>query len=290
MIRNHLKCLFLSFLAGAFLLSSSIPADARGKKKPKKAGQEEVEKEPPKPVWPSPLDPGIHDPAFKELPFGLTRENFLEVLFQRFQEQLKPILRATLNAHERDNLKAKMEKTFTEVKETYTPLDGKSSGYAISVVSDEFRPGADESLYKYAFSDNAAYFFFSGNKFYKMFLCSDGERDFTSLLVQLATRYGDPMEIIHEDDEKTVPIMALWRDTTFQLRASRPEGIFRCSRLVWTYLPTLPEVEERRAKVEKNPTESGTSGMDFINQITQDSKQDPDVMDKILDKRNDKSD
>ena len=271
-------------LAVLLVGTTAAADDKKGKEAPK---EEEADKKN-EPVWPSPLDPGVFDPVFKELPFGKERSLFLAELEARFNRQLEPVLRATLDPRERDNLNEKVGKTFNEVKGSHVELDGTKPGYGVSIIAGEYRDHAGESLHKYAYSDNSTYFFFSGDRFWKQFICSQGEADFASLLVKLATLYGDPADIQYLDEEKTEPIKASWRDTTFELAAAAPEGIFVCSRMVWTFLPFLPTVEEAR-KAAENKDDSGTSADNFLQQITSDpSNADPNVMDKILDRKKDK--
>lgn len=275
----------LALVLGLVLAVSGGDISARSKKAKK---EKVVEEKPPEPVWPSPLDPGAFDPVFRELPFGQERAIFEATLKDRFNAQLLPLLRATLDPRERDVLKAKVEKTYEEVIKSFTPLDGTEKGYGVSVVARAFVSQAEESVYKYAYSDNSAYFFHSGNQLWKIVICTEAATDYASLLVDLATKYGDPLEIRHEDEEKTIPVSALWRDSTFELQALPKEGIFVCSRLVWTYLPSIPAVDERRAKAGKEEGGDGSADA-FLMQVTGDEeKQDPDVMDAILKKRKDK--
>jgi len=282
--RKQLLSVLCVVVLGTFLVWTGSATFAEGKKDRKKKEGAKAEEES-KSVWPSPLDPGIYDPVFKELPFGKDKEEFLTALHSRFQKQLEPVLRATIDPRERDGLKEKMERTFTEVTDSYVELDGTKAGYAVSVIAGEYLDHSGEALFKYAYSDNASYFFLSGNKLWKQFLCSQAEVDFASLLITLATAYGDPAEIEYEDEEKTVPINATWKDTVFELRAGAPEGIFVCSRLVWTYLPAMEGVEELRKKASENKTEGSDSDRLLQQVISDPGEEDPNVLDKILEKK-----
>jgi hypothetical protein len=277
---------WLLILSAALLLSAvagdSFAADNKGKKKEEPAPPPE----PPKPVWPSPLDPGLFDGVFKELPFGSVREQFLLVFHTRMETQLAPMLKATLDPAARDTLKDRMEKAFTDVSESYVELLGaKAAGYSVSVIEKEYVANVGEALHKFAYGENTSYFFFSGDQMWKLFICAQTEGDFASLLVKLASLYGDPKDIQYEDQEKTVPIHAAWKDTTFELSALPPKGIFVCSRLIWTYLPTAVEVEKRRAEAAKGAGES-TDSEKLLQMVTEEPvKQDPDILDKILDQK-----
>jgi len=274
-------------LIGMVALGLTVAAGSAAWAKSKKKAEEKPV-EPPKPVWPSPLDPGVFDPVFKELPFGKERTLFLEALHALFEEQLRPVLRATLDPRERDVLKGKMEKSFEDVKNSYVEFSGQGGGYSVSVIAREFVDAAGEALHKYVWSNNAAYFFFSGNNLWKLFICSQVDADYPGLLVKLATLYGDPQEIQYRDEEKTQPIRAVWRDTTFELVVEPPEGIFVCSRLRWEFLPSRTAVEQlRKAAAEKG---TGTTDVDDLLKDVQEDPagNDPDVLDKIIKKKKDK--
>ena len=275
-----------SVLLFVLAVGLALPLAAKDKK-----GKKSKEPEKPvavEPVWPSPLDPGKIDPVFKELPFNQAQEKFAIEFRARLTEQLKPVLRATPDPVERDALNAKMAKLLQEVEDSYTEFVGQQTGYSVSVVSDEYQDMAGESLYKYSYAENTAYFVFTGKLLWKMFICSESNRDFASLLISLSGIYGEPKEVQFEDEEKTRPIVALWSDTTFELSVSPPKGIFTCSRLMWTYAPLNETVAQRRAAAA-SATSGGTTGDSVLDSVTGDETGDSgDIVDRILKKRKDK--
>lgn len=287
-MRRKLCNLALLGTTASLVLLLGFAVHAGGKKGKKKEDGEAKKEEPAEPVWPSPLDPGRVDPVFKELPFGKPYEKFLTEFRTRLGEQLRPVLRATLDARERDALKDKMDKTFEEFEKSLVEFTGQQSGYAVSVVSEEYKNNAGESLAKYAYSGNTAYFFFSGKILWKLCICSESASDFSELLVSLATIFGDPTEVVFEDEEeKTNPLLATWRDSWFELTAAPPQGIYICSRLKWTFLPEKEAVAKRRAG-----TEGGEEKVDPAEAMLQqvmggEDNKNEDVLDKILeDKKN----
>jgi len=264
----------------------ALPLAAKDKKG--KKAKEPEKPVPVEPVWPSPLDPGKIDPVFKELPFNQPQEKFAMEFRSRLQEQLKPVLRATPDPVERDALNSKMLKAIQEVDDSYTEFVGQQTGYSVSVVSDEYQDMAGESLYKYAYAENTAYFLFSGKVLWKMFICSESNRDFPALLIALSGIFGDPKDVQFEDEEKTKPVFASWRDTTFELAIEPPKGIFTCSRLKWTYVPLIETVSQRRTAAA---TAQGTGSLEdsVLKQVTEDEDADSgDIVDKILEKKKNK--
>ena len=266
-------------------LTLAAPATAQDKKKAD-APQDPAEVAAAEPVWPSPLDPGKFDLTYTLLPFGKDKAEFCLVLRQRFEQQLLPVLRATLNPHQRDVLKAQMERDLAAIKETWTAFTGQNTGYGVSVIAEEIRHRASEAVVKYMYGENAAYFLFSGAALWQLLLCVEPNTPFDELAKRLTEVYEQaPTTLSYENpEEKAGLISATWKDTTFEITAKAPRGLFRCNTIRWVYLPAMEGVKTRRdaaAVLEK----SDTGVDDLINQVTQDPGGDvDDVMDKVLKK------
>lgn len=240
------------------------------------------------PVWPSPLDPGKFDLIYTLLPFGKDRAEFFEVLRQRFEQQLLPVLKATLEPHQRDVLKAQMERDFAAVEKTWTEFSGQDTGYSVSVIADEFHQNADEAVLKYMYGENAAYFLFSGGGLWQLHLCVEANTPFDAIAKRLTELYEMPAtELSWENpDDKEGLIGATWRDTTFEMTARAARGLFRCNTIRWIYLPAQDGVKVRRdAAVTLNKGDS--TAQDLLDQVTGEngSGDVDDVLDKVLDKK-----
>ncbi len=271
----------LSFML-VFLCMHSSPAPAQEKLS---EGEKAPAVESTQPAKVSPLDIGQVDRVFREMPFGEGGATLLSVLRERFAEQLKPVLRATLDAAERDNLYVKMEQAFSDLKASYHEFKGGETGYAVSVIADEFVQNVGEALYKYDYGDSVAYFFFTNNWLWKVYLCLDPDQPFVDFVRYLVEKFGDPKEVVWQDEEKSVPAKLVWEDDTFKLRAMPPVDIFVCNRVVWEFKPLLPQVTASRKAVEK--AEDPTFGSDFLlNSVTgTDEQKDSNVVDEVIRKR-----
>ena len=266
-------------------LTLAAPATAQDKKKAD-APQDPAEAAAAEPVWPSPLDPGKFDLTYTLLPFGKDKAEFFMVLRRRFEQQLLPVLKATLNPHQRDVLKAQMERDLAAVEKTWTAFTGQNTGYGISVIADEIRHLASEAVVKYMYGENAAYFLFSGAALWQLHLCVGAEATtpFDELARRLTEVYEQAPDTLgyENPEEKAGLISATWRDTTFEITARAPRGLFRCHTIRWIYLPAEEGVKTRRdaaAVLEKN----GSDVEDLLKQVTQDPGGDvDDVLDKVL--------
>jgi len=274
-----------ALVLAVFLMATAangMAADKTGKKPQKKGTEEEAKVEP---AWPSPLDPGKFDMVYTLLPFGKDRSQFMSILTQRFQQQLQPVLKATLDPHQRDILRTQMEKDLGVVEKSWRQFDGKDSGYSISVIAKEFFLNAGEAVLKYMYGSNAAYFLFSGNNLRELFLCVEPSTDFNAMLERLGKAYKTPAKVTYKDPEtKAEVIEAKWRDTTFELTARPKSGIFKCNRLSWVYLPSEEGVKVRR-EAAKTLTKPDSSSSDILNQVMQDPGDDVDnILDSVLKK------
>jgi len=271
-------------IALAFALLAALvpaaPAAAQEKEKPAAAQEEDL-------VWPSPLDPGKFEFTYTILPFGTDRAEFFKVLRQRFEQQLMPVLKGTLEARQRDVLKAQMERDLAAVEKTWTEFAGQDTGYAVSVIAGEFRHNAGEAVVKYTYGENAAYFLFSGGALWQIYLCVEPDTPFDELVKRLTGLYErPPAEMAWENPEEMAGLnSAIWRDSAFELTAEATPGLFRCNTLRWTYLPAQDGIEIRRAAAEVMDT-GGSTVNALLDQVTRDSAGDvDDVLDEVLDKK-----
>lgn len=257
---NRLAVVIALTLAIAGVVSA---AEAKPKKGDKKAELHAAELQP---VWPSPLDPGLLDPVFRELPFGKDAEELLKVLYTRMEEQLKPVLKVTGNARDRDAMKEGLARSMNETRKSLMEFKGQQNPYSASVVGEEYRDNAGESLMRYAYGNNHAYFFFSEGRLWKLFLCVETGGSMAELVSQGVEKYGQSADIFWADQEKQVPLRAQWKDTTFEVSVEPSDDVFTCKRLVWVYLPEKGRVMEVRTKAGATGG-SGNMADDLLKQI-----------------------
>ncbi len=239
-------------------------ADAKPKKGEKKAVVEEGTLTP---VWPSPLDAGLLDPVFRELPFGQDMEELLRVLALRMEEQIKPVLKVTGNARDRDAMKEGLQRSLNETRSSLVDFKGQQTPYSASVVADEYKDNVNESLMRYVYGNNHAYFFMSEGKFWKMVLCMETNGSIADLVNQGLEKYGPSANIFWADEEKKTPLRAQWKDSTFEVSFEPSDDVFVCKRLVWVYLPEKDRVVKARGSA-LGAGAGGNMAEDLLKQIT----------------------
>lgn len=226
------------------LFISSIGMARPPKAAPEKAAVEEPA--PAAPTWPSPLDPGLYVPVFRELPFNDGRE-LLKVLGERFAERLKPQLKATVEANDRDQLKRDMEASLKGIQDSWTEFKDQNTGYEVSMIGGEFARNAGEGVYKYISGRDTTYFLLSQGELWLMLHCVVPEGGFPALMEKLIKLYGQPKvtdtTMIRGE---TLIERLLWEDGSFELSVYPARGIYSCNRMKWVYKPRMGLVLSRR--------------------------------------------
>lgn len=259
----------------ALVLLAAIPFSTEGK--PKKGGKET--KEEPKAlvaVWPSPLDPGVLDPVFRELSFGKGHEELLGIFQTRLEEQIKPVLKVAGTPRERDELKDTVARALSDMRKSYEEFKGQKTPYAVSVVADEYKDNVGEALMRYPYGPNHAYFFFAGGKLWKLLLCLEGDPSMAELVQKGLEKYGPSADVYWADEEKKVPLRASWHDGTFEVAFESPDDVFSCKRLVWVYVPEKAQVMQARGTTSGGGSGSGLAD-DLLKQITTEPAPNPDA-------------
>jgi hypothetical protein len=235
--------LVAGLMAGAAIRAGDgMPGDS-GSGEPAKAGT----------VWPSPLDPGRYEQTYTLLPFGQTREEVMKILRQRFELALQPVLKATPEARHREALLAQLERDLDAVRESWTEFKGQDTGYAVSVIASEFQHDAGEGVLKYMYGTSSAYFLFSADRLFELFLCVEPNTDYKDMVEKLKGIYGEPTSIHYETEDRNGPYHAHWTDSAFELNVAAHLGHYACNRVRWVYQPMLPGIEQRRAAAAPAP-------------------------------------
>ncbi|MBM4371579.1 MAG: hypothetical protein FJ098_07990 [Deltaproteobacteria bacterium] len=207
------------------------------------------------PPKPSPLDPGRYDQTFTLLPFGQTRAEVLKVLRQRFELALQPALAATTEARHREALIGQMERDLEAIRESWTEFKGQDTGYSLSVISTEFQHNADEGVLKYMYGSTSAYFLFSADRLFELFLCVEPNTDYRDMVEKFKGIYGAPTSIHLETEDPKGPYHAHWNDALFEINLAAHLSHYSCNRVRWTYQPMLPGIEQRRAAAKPSSGE-----------------------------------
>jgi len=162
---------WISFLVvGLFVVMAAGPAGAAKKKAAKKAAPAAAKA-------PPPANAEAIATLKGEYKWGMNLEDVSKIVEKRLVAGYEPKLKASVNDPTRqDQIRKMMRADIKDITKSYVEFTGKSTGYDVSIVDQEFVHRAGESMLQ-AKEDNATrYLFFLNGSLYKMFVAFSKER------------------------------------------------------------------------------------------------------------------
>ena len=166
-----------------------------------------------------------------EIEWGDSKDQVLKKLKAKMLKKLRQ--RKDLR-HDRVKMQRahrRLNDEFEEIKASYQELEGKKTGYEVSVIADEYTKNNSESLLK--INDNVAqrFFFFIDGSFYKMVVAYKQHYlenvGFKAFIGQVSKKYGKPDETDYAEigGEETLAL-AKWKDGRTILRVKNEQEFF----------------------------------------------------------------
>ncbi len=198
---------------------------------------------------------------------------------------------------ERDDLKGdpvRMQRAHKRVlsdvdrfKKSYEKLD-KSSGYRVSVISDEFVKGNGEALMRIKDKVANRYYFFVDGGLYKMVVAYNQDYlsnvDFETFVVQAAKKYGKPADTDYGTvGGKDALVSATWSDGTTILQVRNKKEFFGTFTMSFADKSTAKRLEKVHEALRDNDSNKGGVSS-RVKALTKQSKTDADkdVVDSIV--------
>ena len=114
------------------------------------------------------LDLKSLDDGLESIPFGVDSASLIDTWIKsRLESELEPKLKRTLDPHEREALRQGLRGELRALKAKVTRLAGERSTYDVSVIADEFKLNADQSVFAWRENDATHYFLFSHDQLWK---------------------------------------------------------------------------------------------------------------------------
>ena len=198
-----LKLMFLSsLLVSPMAMAKGDPKapPAPAKKADPKAAPK-AKPAPPKKVVPVNAE---HKKALAELyagfKFGMTKEEVVSTLAKQIEERYADKLKGTTDVALQDSIRKQRKNEIDEVSKSYTKFEGKTTGWDVSMIDDEFAHNTGESmLARWENQDGEnrrRFFFFSDGKLWKMFVLLDvskipeDKKNFATFQGTMESKYG----------------------------------------------------------------------------------------------------
>lgn len=206
--------------------------------------------------------------------FGMSKDEVIGVLSKQLDAKYKDKLEGTTDTYAQDQLRKEKKKELARLSAAYVVFNGKTTGWDVSLVEDEFAHNTGESmLVQWENQDGKnqrRFFFFEDGQLYKMFISLDTSawpeetRNFATFRASMEGRYGSG-----ELSEGKLT----WRAGEFEVHALDKLRTYSALCLV-IYNPTVAkELEAKRT--DKAPPQETSNGI--IDAVIDDGNSRPDI-------------
>jgi hypothetical protein len=232
------------------------------------------------PVHRSPPVSAEHRKALAELynrfKFGMTKDEVVAVFAKQLDERYDDKIKATTDITEQDRLRRDKKAEISRLKASYVSFDStKPSSWDVSVIEDEFARNTGEAMLErwenQAGQNQRRFFFFHGDKLWKMFVLldvsslSDDNKNFAAFRSRMEGQYG-PGEV--------EPGRITWRTPEFDVRAVDKLKTYDALALVIEDPKARAQIDTVRA-AKAQPKKTGNPVINAV--IDPDHKDHPDV-------------
>jgi len=269
-----------SFVAAPVALSMALVAnagDASAKKRKRGAKR------------PPPADAEAISGLMGEYRWGMNKEQVLEKLKKRVQEDFSERLRGTVNDPTKNSfVRAEMRQAIKRVSLSFVEFDGQTSGYDVSIVDREFEHETGESMLVGKDGASQRFFFFNKGRLYKMFVAFDKERigdrtfeEFGRLMqAQLGPAEAVYKEVtIREEKRKILDHFKWWSKSGDGLRLVDRSAFYGVYSLVVFDARAAKRLEAHRRSVSPKRNDSNA----LVDSVVNAKRYEDDVNESIMD-------
>lgn len=154
-----------------------------------------------------------------EIEWGDSREEVLEKLREERLAELREDHSLRSNPARMQDARQRVLDQMRGVEDSYTELEGSSTGFEVSVVAEEFTPDNNESLLRIRDDVAQRFYMFLDGELYKLVVAYDQDYiegvGFEAFVRQVSSQYGDPVSSEQGDDGLE---QAVWHSPEFELR------------------------------------------------------------------------
>jgi hypothetical protein len=269
----------LSILAVLLALTTAQIAAAKGGKK----GPEKVK-------GPAPIAKAAEIKELKgEFAWGMTPQAVKDKLFAKIDENYKERLeKYRLDPAKNDGVRQQIKADKDRISKSYVKFEGKTPGWEVSIIDEEFVPNNGESMLVYQENKQKRYFFFNGESLFKMFIAFDKEvvqgKSFTEFGEMMQAKFGKAQPVyrtivLHGQKDQVLD--------TYLWRSSEGDGLRLVDRSkfydVYCLVVYDRSVADRQAEVKKNNAAKVPAGS-FVDSVITDKPNDRDENDNIVDR------
>lgn len=264
--------------AGLLALALSSTAEARPKKKRKRARDR------------TPSSEQIVVAMKKQgIRWGMDKGEVAGVLRKQIKERYRPLIRKTRDPVEEDRLREEAKDELKRIKASYVEFSGRTTGWDVSFLRDEFTHGNDEAMMVVRDQNSQNFFFFINGRLWKWYKAFDAAvfaaGSFDNFARAVQRKFGESSA----KEGQLAPGAAArrwleWQDGDTRLRAVDETEFYGFYCLVFddkgtvSRLAELRRNDDRRRKSKHSIVDAVTSG------DVEDADDSPNVVDRITGK------
>ena len=272
----------LSLLAVLLVLTTAQIAAAKGAKK----GPEKVK-------GPAPIAKAAEIKELKgDYAWGMTPQAVKDKLFAKIDASYKERAeKVRLDPTKSDQVRQLIKADKDRITKSYVKFEGKTPGWEVSIIDEEFVPNNNESMLVYQEPKQKRYFFFSGESLFKMFIAFDKEvvqgKSFADFGEMMQQKYGKAQPVY-----RTVVLHGVKENVldAFQWRSTEGDGLRLVDRSkfydVYCLVVFDRSVADRQAEIRKNNAAQVPKGsfVDSVIEKSSDRDENDNVVDRITGK------
>lgn len=269
----------LSLLAVLLIPTTAQIAAAKGGKK----GPEKVK-------GPAPVAKAGEIKELKgEFAWGMTPQAVKDKLFAKIDENYKERMeKFRLDPAKSDQIRALVKADRDRINKSYVKFEGRTPGWEVSIVDEEFVPNNGESMFIYQENKQKRYFFFQGEALFKMFIAFDKEvvqgKSFVDFGEMMQAKFGKAQPVyrtlVQHGTKEQVLDTYLWR-------SSEGDGLRLVDRSkfydVYCLVVYDRSVADRQSEVKRNNASKVPAGS-FVDSVISDKSNDRDENDNVVDR------
>jgi hypothetical protein len=225
------------------------------------------------------------------LQWGDTPERVLDVERERVLEDYRIRIAGLNDPLEIDRIRRQSDEQVEGLRASLEPFDGARTGYEVSVIAGEIRPGAEQSMMTIRDGVTTRYLVFSTGRLSKYMVVYDQASldyvGFEGFIERLGQLFGPPGSSDFEANDIGVRrlVRALWTDGQTRLRVVDRSGMFASYLLVYSDATLADDVHDVTATVRANRPSGGRNIGDMVRRLETEgagsSGEQEDVVDRI---------
>lgn len=226
-------------------------------------------------------------PSLGNIKWGMNREEVQKLLSDQVRDRYRPKIAKITDGIEEDRLTNAQNQEIKKIRDSFTSFDGRTSGWDLGFLRDEFTHNNGESMVVAKDSNSQNYYFFINDKLWKWYKAFNIEvfegKSFADFADAIQRKFGKGKETEGELTQGAGKRHWIeWQDKSSRLRAVDQTAFYGFYCLVFEDKGTLGNL----ATLRRNAPERGNKTHAMVESVTSSSNMaaDPDESPNIIDR------